>query len=50
MPLTIDYQVIVNIIAQCITVAMPIGLLFALTDWLVTFFFSVATGKKKVSL
>lgn len=47
---TLDYSQVVEICAQCIAVALPIGLIFGLAGKVVTFFMSMVLGKEKVDL
>lgn len=44
--MTLDYQAIVDIIAELLVVAMPIGVLFGLVGKMVTFFLSMLFGQK----
>ena len=46
----LDYQIIVNLIADFLKYAIPIGLLFGLTEKLCNLFFSMAFGKEKINL
>lgn len=46
----IDYQQIVNAVAEMIKCAVPIGLILGLTEKLCNLFFSLAFGKKKIDL
>lgn len=46
----IDYQQIVTICAQCLTVALPIGVIFGIAGRITNFFLGMVTGKERVSL
>lgn len=47
---TIDYQQIVDIVAQGIQLGMPIGIVFGVASRLVRFALSCITGKEQVKL
>lgn len=47
---TLDYQVIVNLAAQVISCALPIGIVFGLAEKLVNTFLSMALGKERIKL
>jgi uncharacterized membrane protein YphA (DoxX/SURF4 family) len=46
----LDYQIIINMVAQIISVALPIGVVFGLAERLVNAFLSMAFGERKVRL
>lgn len=48
--MAIDYQEIVAIVAQCVTLALPIGLVFGIGGKAVDMFLSMALGKERVKL
>ena len=42
-----DYQEVIELIAECIKIAMPLGLVIGLAEWAVSFFINTALGKFK---
>lgn len=46
----IDYQEIVSLCAKMISVALPIGLIFGLSEKLINGFLSIVFGEKRVRL
>lgn len=48
--MTLDYQEIVSIVAQCMKLALPIGLVFGIGGKSVDMFLSMALGKERVKL
>lgn len=46
----IDYQEVVTLCAQMISVALPIGLIFGLSEKLVNGFLSMVFGERRVKL
>lgn len=46
----IDYQQIVTICAQCMAVALPIGVIFGISGRIINFFLGMVTGKERVNL
>lgn len=46
----IDYNQIVVLCAECLAVAMPMGVIFGLTGKLYDLFMSMAFGKERVRL
>lgn len=47
---TIDYSQVVDIAVKCISVALPIGLIFGLAGKAMNFFMSMVLGKERVDL
>lgn len=45
-----DYQQIIDMVAECIKIAMPIGVVFGLSEKVINLFLSLAFGKEKVRL
>ena len=48
MTTTMDYQLIINLVATVLSLSLPIGITFALAEKLVNMFLSFAFGDKKV--
>jgi hypothetical protein len=46
----IDYQQIVGLVGEVMTVAIPVGLIFGLADKLYNAFMSMVFGKDKINL
>lgn len=46
----LNYQTIVDMVAQIIQLALPIGIVFGLAEKLVNGFLSMAFGEKRVKL
>lgn len=41
-----SYEQIINLMAQLIGEAMPLGFIFGITEWILSTFFSFVFGKK----
>lgn len=46
----LDYQQIVDMVGEVCKYAVPIGILFGVTEKLTNLFFSLAFGKKRIDL
>lgn len=46
----IDYQVVIDLVAECVKNAIPIGIIFGMTEKLGNLFFSLAFGNKRINL
>lgn len=48
MMMELDYQAIINLVAMIIGVAIPIGVIFGLTEKLINLFLSACFGSKEI--
>lgn len=46
----VDYQEIIGMVAEFMSVALPIGIIFGIGEKLINLFFSLAFGKDKVRM
>lgn len=44
----IDYQSIIDIISEMIALALPLGFIFGISEWILNTFFGMVFGKRRV--
>lgn len=44
----IDYQSIIDIISEMMSLAVPLGFIFGISEWILNTFFGMVFGKRRV--